>query len=1562
MSTANVRYNATKQGVSRAYKRAVREDKLREACKASAKAARKELPKSLREYQVRAARKNARSLVTLFGGEDLEFQGLFTGLYNTVDKVDKSAEALTRLANNISERLDQIAANLQSFTEGLMWRIPMLIIAYCIASHFGVSLACLGLFIPTLASYFGSFWSSHVQSDSDSIEEQSGGTDVTGIISMIATLALSCMVPVGCSITTMVDLVLRRVGSFERSSDGFKKLFDGLIEFSERIINACLGVFGMREVTLMNSAHKVLKRWMLKVDEFEKVCVTREPTITELYQAIQLQIDGIGFKQVSHTPQTFMIINKYLERLGMQISSRRGALNAAHSFRQQPIMALLGGDSAVGKTVLLKMIGVSALVISGLVPPDEGLENLWQKGTSEYWNGYVGQKCLVIDDAFQVKKPDSMSESEYMLMIRAVGNWAFPLNYADLESKGRFYFSSPLIVGTTNVEDIAGQASQYVACPAAVVRRIEYGYWVTVSPEFERADAPGKLDYLKMQRVFDERMKASADGNTFDCFPWEAWCLHPHRYDGRVIYGPRSITPKDLVLMLSDQLRKRTQGHVAESDLSRKFFDGLTKTNEIEPQSGLDDPVGMYDLPEDESDSDKKVTWEGDNDPLSMYDIDPFPQIGYDDDISSVVIDYDADCSQLDDIEQSVLSSGMGIVAFVRRWVSKLAGMSPVTIPEALRKQWDNFDACTSLIRFSKLLLGLSVSAILVKLTFVLVKVVKAVFGLVQTFVELVMDAVGWSPREESNIKPQQSIRYVRPTLSRPIVPQAKAPPTYDQQRAIYANCYVLMFEENGGYTPIGSVQFVEGTLAMMPSHFVRNIISTKYSGKLKFVSVDQDRFTFYLPAEKFLSFKRMSFQDMDLDFVSFDVRSLKSHSCIKQHFLSEKQMAEFIRLTGEDVVVSVPRIGTRRDGSHFVTKTSFQSPVCQFVPELMIVGRKTVHLFQYTAMSEKGDCGAPLMIVDNKHYGGSCYLGLHIAGHSSALRNKGYATCVTREMVDRAQEQLACYKDDIRGGLAARGVELLDVPVEEQSSIVGEGKLVDGSFVLIGQVDKILPMGTKTSYMPSPMQEDELFGPPPKIPSILRAVTTDQGVVKYPMVEGMKAYQTDLEWRDIPMLRSIVEKATQPFRQATEFQPRFILSPEEAVVSIEGLKMKKIARDTSPGYPYRLTSTGGKSKWFGNKEDYVLEGPDWDSLRDDALYIVEQAKHGVRTPVIFTDFLKDELRPIHKVQAVATRCISGAPLDYTIAVRMYFGTFLAAMFKSRIENCMAPGTNPFQEWGEIARKLSSKGTKMFAGDFSRFDASEQPYIHMEILNFINRWYADGPDWSGEDDKVREILFLDLIHSRHLTGLGNNLRYLVQWNKSLPSGHPLTTPVNSLYSLITIAACFVHLTGKLDNLHDLCYIITFGDDNVVAPSETVIDVFHQVSVSEAMGSLFGLTYTSDKKDEKLKPWESLSEVTFLQRTFALDPEAPGSYAAPLNEKSFMFSPYWYRNKKSCETDMMENVRTLLGELSQHPPAKWDEVTAVLFPWLRDNELMSHVVYTTREGAREWRSQTIDTWF
>lgn len=221
--------------------------------------------------------------------------------------------------------------------------------------------------------------------------------------------------------------------------------------------------------------------------------------------------------------------------------------------------------------------------------------------------------------------------------------------------------------------------------------------------------------------------------------------------------------------------------------------------------------------------------------------------------------------------------------------------------------------------------------------------------------------------------------------------------------------------------------------------------------------------------------------------------------------------------------------------------------------------------------------------------------------------------------------------------------------------------------------------------------------------------------------------------------------------------------------------------------------------------------------------------------------------------------------------------------------------------------------------------------LHTLLLDYINEWYRGSDTWQ-EDCRVRTVLFQDLVHSRHVGGDCFRQNLVYQWNKSLPSGHPLTTVINSMYSLTLLVGCYIGLTGDYTGFWQQVYAVTYGDDNVVNPSDKVVDRFNQITVSRAMADLFGMTYTPGRKDGAPVEYMRLEEVTFLKRGFR---QEVGHWVCPLELTSFLYTMYYTKNRENPWPIIADEAEKALMELSMHPPELWEKYYEPLRDILRD---------------------------
>lgn len=1482
---------------------------------------RKLLPKLVRAKQVRREQR-ARAGMGVYS-DDIEPQGFghfATGalvasgvsvalsLRSVQRSAVKATDSATGLIKTIEGKLTEYAEWAKTVV-GNLWIIPAAVLAHYLLReylHLPVMALIAGAF---LAKYFGAEVWEHLKKFF-SVEQQDGAS-FSQIGGLLCTAVCTALLPTR-SVAVALGELMKRMSNFDRSSEGFESFFKHAIKYAEKAVNVVLRMFSKEEVQWVCESDRLVDAFLQKVADFEKLSVAHgdQIDIAKLLEVVDVQLEAIGLKTTVRDDRLKRKVDLGLSRLSTLLVPYQGAITAARNFRAEPTFICLYGGSALGKTTLVTKLACAILVRAKLVTPEHALKNLWQKGNTEFWNGYCNQKCLIMDDCFQLKPVKGESDNEYMNVIRMIGNWAYALNFADLESKGKFYFDTPLVIGTTNCACVSNQADVLITQPEAVVRRIKHPYQIWVSAEYQTPE--GKLDYIKVEREFAANLKALRDIPTatsndyMDAYPWHAWYLTRHDFASPQVSGARKEV-RDLIDEVVEHIAQTSENHVESVRLLNEFLVGLGRSGqigEVEAQSGM---LNMRSL--------SQYLWPG------------------------TAVATEATCVQEDLVERdSVVDAQVPFYQAyseaaekVRAWFAGFARRYPAL--------------CLVTTGAATFLFGGLLCRALIAVAAAIANVVRSLFG--------VSKKGGPRVSTQSNVPAQRGVP-TRVHLTHKMQLENGEVNKSHVQNLIYANTYKLVYQlGQPNEASIGQVQFFESNLAVIPNHFITQLEGMPPEHELSFRHPHLEHH-FSMPVSEFLRMKRLKVVDRDVCFLAFD-KGVRATKKITQFLLSDANYEAAIKAK-PSVQLDVALL--RRDGTRVhVQQHTLTSGHFTYMSSIESGRYKTDDVLLYTMPTEKGMCGAPLTISDNRYYGGACYLGFHVAGAPGLFQRRGFSAIITAEMVADAKSKLSVISDNFQEDIAERGVSVTQYSAEEESGLLGHDKLIHGSFTAIGRVDKPVALSPNSKLKLSVLGEQEIFGPNPQRPAHMRPFIGPDGRRISPMLEGLRAYSSPLEVRTIPHLDAIVSMATKPFRTATIGSYRGIFTFFEACEGIEGLKIKSISRGTSPGYPYVLDRGVGKKAFFGSGEKFDYTSEECVALRERVSYIIERAREGVRLAHVYVDFLKDETRPHAKVDAGATRIISASPLDYTIAFRQYFGAFMAAMFQHHTISGMCPGINPYSEWWYLAAHMQKHGKKCFDGDFKRFDSSEQPYVHEAILRFVNEWYDDGPD----NARVREVLWLDLIHSRHLGGDGLDQSHLYQWNKSLPSGHPFTTATNSLYALITLTGCYAELTGDYLDMWNKVYLGTYGDDNVANVSDDVSTSFNQVTVAEKMATMFGLTYTAGSKTGELVPYTELESCTFLKRAFVRDEIGAGGWVAPLDKASFLYTCYYYKNNKNMREDMRVNLERLLGELAFHGVDDWEEHFRTAKSILED-ELNVAPEHSSRDAYRAMMEARVDAWF
>jgi hypothetical protein len=545
---------------------------------------------------------------------------------------------------------------------------------------------------------------------------------------------------------------------------------------------------------------------------------------------------------------------------------------------------------------------------------------------------------------------------------------------------------------------------------------------------------------------------------------------------------------------------------------------------------------------------------------------------------------------------------------------------------------------------------------------------------------------------------------------------------------------------------------------------------------------------------------------------------------------------------------------------------------------------------YQYNLETKDGDCGAILMGV---HVGlARKIIGVHVAGTIGI----GMSSPLNIEDIQRG---LASISMDAQVSLCLD--PLLRAPVAGEKIALPEG-----DFVPVGKALYKVASPSKTALRESNVHG--LITEPTTAPSALRPKNVGGKRVD-PMQQGLKKAGKIPPSLDSTRLAIAINDVERIVNTLPDPNHARVLTDEEAVAGVEDDPfLAPINRKSSPGFPLTKDKKGmpGKTKWLGS-EEYKLDP----EIKKEMAEMIENAIKNKRTPTIWTDTLKDERRLIEKVMFAKTRVFAAGPMVFTLVFRKYFLGFAAHCAKNRIDNEISIGTNVYSlDWTRTAERLCSKGDKVIAGDFSNFDGTLVLELLAEIVEIINKFYDDGE----ENAQIRRVLWREIVNSVHVCD--DNV-YL--WTHSQPSGCPITAILNSLYNSISMRYVWLTVMPEefktMKAFNDHVAMVSYGDDNCVNISDTVIDHFNQLTIADGYQEI-GMTYTDETKSGNMVPYRRLDEIGYLKRGFKWN-EDEHQYVAPLDLSVVLEMINWVRGDFDREEKTIENMETSAFELSLH---------------------------------------------
>jgi len=608
---------------------------------------------------------------------------------------------------------------------------------------------------------------------------------------------------------------------------------------------------------------------------------------------------------------------------------------------------------------------------------------------------------------------------------------------------------------------------------------------------------------------------------------------------------------------------------------------------------------------------------------------------------------------------------------------------------------------------------------------------------------------------------------------------------------------------------------------------------------------------------------------------------------------------------------------------------------------------------FHYQGFTQAGDCGAPFCILNSSIQKRKIY-GFHTSGKPDGT---SFASLCTREMLEDALNERV-FPNGFVFGLASP--EVLDKPINEVTIADGvmeptdpryekETKTVKELMVNVENLDDIVTEAQGITDIA--FEQFNVFGKAEKGP----AMCTNSKIVRSrlfntytetdlrpamlriredinPMVQALSKYCKNHTYIDPTIFNKAAMNWIEGYIDVRHTQIKAkILTVWEAVYGIEGSPyFKGIPKHTSSGYPMNISGVEDLKKGLfpAPKSQDRKDDPDhkfW-TLHDLVMIDIDKMKQGIRPVYMFTDFLKDELRPKEKAAAGKTRLISGSPLVYTIINRMYCQAFEVELTTNKIFNNICVGINPYSsDWHTLIQQLSkyhhsAEEAEVGDGDFTGFDGGQLAAFQLAVLFIYQWWYTCGRFYDSafaEQCKIRAIIWMEVTNPRHI-----NNAVIYEWIGALSSGHGSTVFINSLINCLLFRACWMMIMGYTLNFNIYVFLATYGDDVLFTVHGEFRGKFNNITVSEAM-SWFGMVYTTGDKSKATLPFRRITEVEFLKRGFYFHPLCY-EWVAPLRLDVVLNIPMWTKKCSFKNQIVADNVVVAIRELALHPSTVFNE--------------------------------------
>ena len=1252
--------------------------------------------------------------------------------------------------------------------------------------------------------------------------------------------------------------------------------------------------------------------------------------------------------------------------------------------RQRPLCIVLFGESQIGKSGAIYLLAQDLCYAAGYRKASDIDEQIYaRQPETEFWDGYKGQFVVVRDDALAAVDDVSNPNPELHETIREINDFPFHLHMAALEDKNTYYSSK---VGIMTINDINSPIKSLTYSEAFYNRISDNMFRVSPSKQFSKTlDLGGGnfktiLDLEKVEAHLDKlsQEKGYRVPITTDIYQFEKW--KKVMIDGKVQFMPdvsvQIMNYEQFSSYMCKQLLKKTDDFKVKKEFMEK------RLLSMQAQGGTDDDDIFFDANQDICDIISKRVCNGE----SMLDIEcdllssdlandylafkqgsnkmqsrfsvklkGYSERLYDEAVSSIKnwfnIFKNKVCEILNKYPALKWIFSIGSIAVAMYTAYSLFNQKEETPDHFIIN--DKIDDATyekNMKWMSKQSLSFEDKMMYLK-TNLMMRYPEEKERIDQNTQGISFVAEGHNSPGSGQMKknPKHNIEGIQSPGSgkqnktqkhRVEVVSHESEGTSDTNAMETAftimknNLYSLSYTNSDGKDIVlGNAIALQGFNYLIPYHFIKYLIlrqsplTTKlhlsrinYSEKI-YNNMMSFELSELINKDKTLNRAiQLKYGEHELDAVIFCVSqnsNVHLHRSIVNHFILKEELG---RLHGN---MQGLLLSYHNDNGQIAKVIKSLNDVHNYEQELSISVENETYIhragYLYQGDTMKGDCGGPLILKANSLV--RKIIGIHISGTTG----EGYSAKLYQELL---QEHIDLLSKKLTDSHRAQCYLHIDANILESEKC----EVPNGVFNDIGTLKIPLHQCSKTVLKPSLIHG--MISKPITKPAHLKPFEKDGQIID-PASKGLEkcgGVTPLIDSKLCDMARNYVKQKLYINHKKIDIENYArVLTYEEAIKGTDDTYMSAICRSTSPGYPFNSdpkykTTKPGKQEWLGSGTEFDFTSPSAMKLKQLVDELEDNCKKGIITGVICADTMKDERRPINKVDEGKTRMFSACPMHFVTLFRKYYLGFASYLMHNRNLNGIAVGTNPYSDdWDQIVRQITKKGKKVLAGDFSNYDGSLNVQVLWLVYEIIEEFYKrHDKNYKEEDARVRYSLWCHIVNSVHVNG-----KYLYQWTHSQPSGNPFTVIINSVYNLLILVIAYLlsillsdlpeDIKAKLFNTMSFdknVSPIVYGDDNILNISDFISSIFNQKILTDML-KILGHDYTEETKDGKMHLYREIHEINFLKRKFVFDDDTY-HWIAPLDQSVIYEMLNWVRGNSVDSVFLLKtNIETALREMSLH---------------------------------------------